>query len=69
LTSVPVQDPVFGNPSFGSRFSHHQVKGSLLAARPRYVRDRWGDDGVQRVVDRLAPEIRSVLAAEILNTL
>lgn len=53
MTSVPVQDPVFGDPALSARFIHHQVKGNLLAARPRYVRERWGEDGVRGVVERL----------------
>jgi hypothetical protein len=57
---------VFGDPALSTRFGRHQVKGNLLAARPRYVRERWGDDGIRRVVARLSPEMRALLVAEIL---
>ena len=66
MSSLRTHDPVFGDPALKPRFTRHQVKGSLLAARPRYVRERWGEDGVKRVIERLAPEIRAVLASEIL---
>jgi hypothetical protein len=63
---VSDHDSVFGDTALGVRFARHQVKGNLLAARPRYVRERWGEDGIRRVAALLAAEVRPVLDAEIL---
>ncbi|MFT5357176.1 MAG: hypothetical protein ACI9KE_004409 [Polyangiales bacterium] len=37
-----------------------RCKGNWLSARLRYVRERAGDSGVERVSQRLAPEQRAL---------
>jgi len=66
VDSVSDHDPVFGNPALGVRFTRHEVKGNLLAARPRYVRERWGDAGVRQVAERLHGEVRTIFEAAIM---
>src|SRR5258708_24600161 len=58
-------DPVLGR---ADRAAWHgfQVKGNLLAARSRYVRDTWGDPGLADVRARLDPELRSTFEGSIL---
>ena len=46
-------DPVLGDPALAERIAKHEVKGNLLAARPRYVRERWGDEALQTLAARL----------------
>jgi hypothetical protein len=58
-------DPVFGR-SDRSDWRSYQVKGNLLAARPRYVREQWGPRGVEEVVSRLDREARAAFASTIL---
>lgn len=42
------------------------VKGNILAARAKYVRERQGEAGWRRVLERLPPEDRKVLAGAVL---
>jgi hypothetical protein len=58
-------DPVFGRGD-RSEWREYQVKGNLLAARPRYIRDRWGNSGFEDVTRRLDPTVRDIFATEIL---
>ncbi|GAB5543838.1 MAG: hypothetical protein RLP09_05675 [Sandaracinaceae bacterium] len=41
-----------------------RVKGSLMAARPRYVRETWGEDTLRRVAEATAPVARRHLEDE-----
>jgi hypothetical protein len=50
-------DPVFGRGDMRA-WEAYEIKGNLLAARPRYVRDRWGDGAVRDVADRLSDSLR-----------
>jgi uncharacterized protein (TIGR02265 family) len=58
-------DPVFGRPD-RSDWRSYQVKGNLLAARPRYVREQWGPTGVEEVISRLDGEARASFSTTIL---
>ena len=49
-----------------SAWRAYQVKGSLLASRPRYVRDQWGDAGLADVASRLTPPMRAVFQSTVL---
>jgi hypothetical protein len=59
-------DPIFGDPALWDAASPLQVKGTLLAARPRYVRERWGDDALEALIGQTSGEARRVLSEEIL---
>lgn len=37
-----------------------RCKGNWLASRPRFVRERLGESGIERVAERLAPEERAL---------
>jgi hypothetical protein len=60
-----LDDAVFGRPD-ATAWHSTQVKGNLLAARPRYVRDQWGDAGMRDVAARLSPEHRAIFESVIL---
>jgi hypothetical protein len=64
LTARP-SDPVLGRADKRA-WADYQVKGNLLAARPRYVRERWGDDAVRDVASRLDASIRPLFDGTIL---
>lgn len=53
----PWNDFTLGRESARS-WTDYQVKGNLLAARPRYVREQWGDDAVRDVAERLDASVR-----------
>jgi hypothetical protein len=59
------KDPILGRPDV---IAWHKtlVKGNLVAARARYVRDQWGDSGLRDVAARLSPEHRALFESEIL---
>jgi hypothetical protein len=59
-------EPVFGDPALAERIAKHEIKGNLLAARPSYVRERWGDEALQAVASRLEPATRALVLGEIL---
>ncbi len=42
------------------------VKGNLLAARSRYVRDEWGQGALEDVARRLSPEHRAIFESPVL---
>jgi hypothetical protein len=63
---VGERDPVFGLASLRTKVETNEVKGNLLAARPRYVRERWGDDAIPAFLGRLSPETRAVVDRTIL---
>jgi hypothetical protein len=62
---MPELDPAFG---LASRVAWHryQAKGNLVAARPRYVRDNWGDTGFAEVAARLTGEAREAFTGTAL---
>jgi hypothetical protein len=54
---MPALDPAYG---LASKVAWHRykVKGNLVAARPRFVRDNWGDAGYAHVAARLYGEAK-----------
>jgi hypothetical protein len=58
-------DPVLGR-SDAIAWQEYSVKGNLIAARPRYIREHWGESAVRDVANRLAPETRTVFDSAIL---
>jgi hypothetical protein len=58
-------DPVFGRLDRND-WRSYQIKGNLLAARPRYVRENWGAAGVDDVSSRLTRELREAFSSTIL---
>lgn len=42
------------------------VKGSAITARLRYVRDLYGEPGVRRIKESLAPEHRALIDAKVM---
>jgi hypothetical protein len=44
----------------------YQVKGNLLAARPRYVREQWGEEAVRDIAKRLDASIRPMFDGSVL---
>ena len=61
-----VADPIFGDPRLAARYVTYEVKGNLLAARPRYVTERWGQDEAARLIASLSSSARAVLRQTIL---
>jgi predicted hydrocarbon binding protein len=59
-------DPIFGDPTLWNASSPLRVKGTLLSARPRYVRERWGEAMIDDVAARVGDEARHVLREDIL---
>jgi predicted hydrocarbon binding protein len=57
--------PAFGRPELRA-WREYQVKGNLIAARPRYVREKWGEAGLRDVASRLSPEARALFESSIL---
>jgi hypothetical protein len=62
---MPESDPALGLSDRGE-WRAYRVKGNLLAARPRYVREKWGDAGYADVASRLRPPARAILEGTIL---
>jgi predicted hydrocarbon binding protein len=62
---MPESDPTFGLAGRDA-WRGYQVKGSLLAARPRYVRDTWGDAAFADVAARLHGETRAAFESAAL---
>jgi hypothetical protein len=58
-------DPILGS-ARASAWRSYSVKGNLVAARPRYVREKWGEDGIREVLGRLEGEPKRVFESEIL---
>ncbi|MGH7436180.1 MAG: hypothetical protein ACRENE_10950 [Polyangiaceae bacterium] len=58
-------DPLLGRPD-RSAWREYQIKGNLLAARARYIRETWGEDAVAEVASRLTPDLRAVFDAPLL---
>jgi hypothetical protein len=58
-------DPILGSARF-STWRSYSVKGNLVAARPRYVREKWGEDGFRNVLARLDGEPKRVFESEIM---
>jgi hypothetical protein len=56
---MPDSDPALGLAQ-KSAWRAYQIKGTLLASRPRYVREQWGDAGLADVASRLSPALRAV---------
>jgi hypothetical protein len=61
-----VHHPVLGDPAKWQPSSSMRVKGSLLAARPRYVRETWGPAAVEQLAPRLGDEAKQALTADLL---
>jgi hypothetical protein len=62
---MPDVDPAFGLADKVS-WRSYQVKGNLVAARPRYVKDNWGDAGYADVLSRLAGEAKATFVGTAL---
>jgi hypothetical protein len=62
---MPELDPAFG---LADKVAWHryQVKGNLLAARPRYVRDKWGEGGYADVAARLTGDAKAAFTGNAL---
>lgn len=58
--------PILGDPALWRATSPVRVKGSLMAARPRYLREHWGQTGVDDVAARVGDDARPLLSGEIL---
>ena len=54
-------DPVLGDPSIAERASRHRAKGSLVAARARWVREKFGEAELARLVERVEGPARQHL--------
>lgn len=59
-------DPILGNAKILSKIDEHEVKGNLVGARPRYVRERWGEEGIADVAARLSEPERKLFLATTL---
>ncbi|NOY91150.1 MAG: DUF2378 family protein [Deltaproteobacteria bacterium] len=55
------RDPVLGDARFASIYARQRVKGSLLAARGRYVREEYGEDTLARIAKLVSPQARQHL--------
>jgi predicted hydrocarbon binding protein len=62
---MPESDPALGLSDKGEWRAYH-VKGNLVASRPRYVREKWGDLGYADVASRLRPPARAIFEGTIL---
>jgi hypothetical protein len=62
---MPESDPALGL-SDKREWRAYQVKGNLLASRPRYVREQWGDEAYAEVASKLSPSARSIFEGTIL---
>src|SRR5262249_32201680 len=58
-------DPFLGRADL-SAWEKYDVKGNLLNARPRYVREKWGDRAVEEVAAKLAPDARAIFEKPVL---
>jgi len=65
MSARQLDDPVLGRDDKREWVSY-QVKGNLLAARPRYVREKWGEAAVMDVASRLDPAVRPLFEREVL---
>ncbi len=59
-------DPVFGDTAVLDRARDHEVKGTLLGARRRYVLERWGQAALDDVVSRLSEPDRGPVLSPVL---
>jgi uncharacterized protein (TIGR02265 family) len=67
VTMTMPHDPVFGDRRLWLDNSPLRVKGTLISARPRYVRERWGEAALDDVASRVGPELRHLLYDELLS--
>jgi hypothetical protein len=58
--------PILGDPKKWQPASPMRAKGSLLAARPRYVREIWGADALEQVAAGVGEDARRILAEDVL---
>lgn len=58
-------DPFLGSSSRRD-WASYSVKGNLLAARPRYIREKWGEQTLKDLVKQLDPRARAFFEAPIL---
>lgn len=61
---MSITHEVLGDESLLAPMREQRVKGSLMAARPRYVRETWGEEMLRRVAEATAPEARRHLEGE-----
>jgi hypothetical protein len=54
----------WGNPSFRAQYETQEAKGALIAARRRYVIERWGQPVVTELADRLSGVSRSLFLSD-----
>jgi hypothetical protein len=65
MSLAPRTDAVLGRDD-ARAWQRYEVKGNLLAARPRYVREQWGDAAVRDVASRLSQPVRTLFDREVL---
>jgi hypothetical protein len=62
---MTVADPLLGRPD-RAVWREFQIKGNLLAARGRYVRETFGEDAVADVASKLPADLRAVFDTPLL---
>ena len=62
---MPSNDPLLGRPD-KTAWRSYQIKGNLLAARARYVRETWGEAAVAAVAGQLTGDLRATFEGSIL---
>jgi hypothetical protein len=62
---MPSNDPLLGRPDKAA-WRSYQIKGNLLAARARYVRETWGEAVVAAVAGQLEGDLRTTFEGSIL---
>lgn len=53
--------PFYGNLDFLPKIRQQEVKGNLVRARSRYIRETWGADVITDIAGRVDPDTRSYL--------
>ncbi len=61
ISRPPDFDPILGDARVAPHFNQHEVKGTLLGARARYVREEYGDAALEELKQAVAPEAREYL--------
>jgi hypothetical protein len=65
-TSLSRDERVFGEPRVLADVDRHEVKGNLVSARPRYLRERWGESALEDVASRLSEQSRKLVLSPTL---
>jgi len=59
-------EAILGEPRVLAGMERHEVKGNLVAARPRYLREHFGESALEDVAQRLSEPLRKLLLAPTL---